>query len=128
MHLGNAALHDEEVGIVDIELDALEEVLNTLLGRLVAVEEVLGYVGKRDLRETRSSVRSDTVTNLITNLTSDCDLLEVLHPHWAPFTVGVVEDDGDACFGDACLASLVDEVLLILCTHLKGYDYHRGIH
>ena len=43
------ALHDEEVGIVDIELDALEEVLDTLLGRLVTIEEVLGYVGKCDL-------------------------------------------------------------------------------
>ena len=29
MHLGNAALHDEEVGVVDIELDALERVLDT---------------------------------------------------------------------------------------------------
>ena len=48
-HLGNAALHDEEVGIVDIELDALEEVLDTLWGRLVTVEEIPGYTRKRDL-------------------------------------------------------------------------------
>ena len=47
MHLGDTALHDEEVESVDIELDTLEEVL---LGRLVTVEEVLGYVGKPDLR------------------------------------------------------------------------------
>lgn len=47
MHLGDMALHDEEVESVDIELDTLEEVL---LGRLVTVEEVLGYVGKPDLR------------------------------------------------------------------------------
>ena len=52
---------------------------------------------------------------------SDCDLLEVLHPHQTPFTISVVEHDGDACF-----ASLVDEVLLILCTHLKGHGYHMG--
>ena len=39
MHLGNAALHDEEVGVVDIELDALEEVLDSFGGRLVTVEE-----------------------------------------------------------------------------------------
>lgn len=47
MHLGDTALHDEEVESVDIELDTLEEVL---LGRLVTVEEVLGYVGKPDLQ------------------------------------------------------------------------------
>ena len=58
---------------------------------------------------------------------SDCDLLEVLHPHWTPFTIGLVEHDGDARFGEACLASLVDEVLLILCAQLKGHDHQRAV-
>ena len=103
VYLCNTTLHDEKVWIVDVELDALEEILDTLLSRLVAVEEVLGYVGKRDL-------------------TSDRDLLEMFHTDWTSLAIGVVEDDSYACFGDACLTSLIDEVLLVLCTHLKSIN------
>jgi hypothetical protein len=35
MHFGNSAPHDEEIGVVDAELDALEEGLNCV--RFVAV-------------------------------------------------------------------------------------------
>ena len=44
----------------------------------------------------QSLVMLSAVTNLTTNLTSECDLLEVLHPHWATFMIRFVEGDGDA--------------------------------
>jgi hypothetical protein len=47
--LGDLPLHDEKVRIVDVELNGLEELLDELLRRLVAVHEVLGEVRKSDL-------------------------------------------------------------------------------
>jgi hypothetical protein len=38
--LGNPALHDEEVRVVDVELYALEQSLDSVLLGLVSVEEV----------------------------------------------------------------------------------------
>lgn len=43
-------LHDEEVGVVDVELDALEQVLHCVLRRPVPAEEVLARPVQRDLR------------------------------------------------------------------------------
>jgi hypothetical protein len=42
-------LHDEEIGIVDIQLYALEQGLNGVLLRFVAIEKVLGNIRKRNL-------------------------------------------------------------------------------
>jgi hypothetical protein len=47
--LGYTALHNQEVGIVDIQLDTLKEILNRLLSRLVPVQKVFGYVGECNL-------------------------------------------------------------------------------
>ena len=49
-HLRDTALHDEEIGVVDVQLHALEERLNGLLRRLMPVEEVLGDIGDGNLR------------------------------------------------------------------------------
>ena len=57
------------------------------------------------------------------NESDDCDLLEVLHPHWTLFTIGLVEHDGDARFGDACLALLIDEVLLRPSGNLQNTNF-----
>ena len=35
---GDAALHDEEVGVVDVELDALKDGLDDILLSLVAIQ------------------------------------------------------------------------------------------
>jgi hypothetical protein len=53
---GDSALHDEEMGIVDVKLDRLEEGLDDVLLGFVAIEEVLGYVGQRDLGIARMSI------------------------------------------------------------------------
>jgi hypothetical protein len=39
-HLGDAALHNQKVGVVDIELDALEKSLDIMLLGLVSIQEV----------------------------------------------------------------------------------------
>lgn len=54
-----------------------------------------------------------------TCLTGDGDLLAVLQPNRTFFTVGVVEDDCHAGFGDTSLTTLVDEILLVLGAHLE---------
>ena len=54
-----------------------------------------------------------------THLSSDCNLRVVLHTNRTCTAVGVVKDDGDAGFRDTGLTSLVDEILLVLRTHLE---------
>ena len=39
-HLRNTTLHDQEIRIVDIELDTLEQCLDSVLCGLVAIEKV----------------------------------------------------------------------------------------
>lgn len=53
-----------------------------------------------------------------THLSRHCDLRVVLHSRWAAFPVRIIKDDGDRCLGDAGLTTLIDEILLILGTHL----------
>lgn len=47
--LRNTTLHDQKVRIVNVELDTLEEELNRLLGRLVAIKKILGYIWEGNL-------------------------------------------------------------------------------
>ena len=54
-----------------------------------------------------------------THLSSDCNLRVVLHTNRTCTAVGVVKDDGDAGFRDTGLTSFVDEILLVLRTHLE---------
>jgi hypothetical protein len=49
-YLRDPALHDEEIWIVNIQLYTLEQGLNGVLLRFVTIEEVLGYIWKRNLR------------------------------------------------------------------------------
>lgn len=42
-------LHDEEIRVVDVELDALEQTLDLLLGRAVSTNEVFALTVDRDL-------------------------------------------------------------------------------
>lgn len=95
-------MHDEEVRVVDVQLDALEERLDGVLLGLVTVEQVLGVVRKGDL-------------------TRHGDLLAVFQTDGALLSVRVIKDDRHARFRDSCLPTFVDEVLLILSPHLlKG--------
>jgi hypothetical protein len=49
-HLGDFPLHDNEIGIIDIELDGLKQILNGLLGNFVPIEKILGHVRQRELQ------------------------------------------------------------------------------
>ena len=67
-----------------------------------------------------------------TYLSGYCDLGQRLVADWTSCAVGVVKDYGDTGFGDARLATLVDEILLVLgthllelCEHTLGYDGPR---
>lgn len=86
-HLGDLALHDEEVGVVDVQLHRLEEVLNRLKRRLVTVEQIFGHIADRDLTRHR-------------------DLGRVLKADGRFAAVLVVENNSDGCLGNACLATV----------------------
>ena len=49
VYLSDSALHDDEVGVVDVQLDGLEEGLDGCLVGLVAIDEVLCEVWHCDL-------------------------------------------------------------------------------
>ena len=49
MYLSDTPLHDQEVGVVDVELYTLKEGLHGLLRGLVAIEEVLGEIRDSNL-------------------------------------------------------------------------------
>lgn len=55
-------MHDEEVGVVDVELHALEEVLHLLLRRAMPTDEVLALTIDRDLRERARTNRQSEAT------------------------------------------------------------------
>lgn len=96
--LGDFALHNEEVGVVDVELHGLKHVLNGLERGLVAVDEVLADAAHGDLAR-------------------DGELGHVLKGHRGLGAVRVVEDDRDTGLGDAGLAALVDQVLEVARAH-----------
>lgn len=48
-HLGDTALHDHKVRVVDIELDGLKEGLNGLLRGFMSIEKIFGYIRKGNL-------------------------------------------------------------------------------
>ena len=44
-HLRDTALHNQKIGVIDIELHTLKQELNLLLGRFVSIQDVFRYVG-----------------------------------------------------------------------------------
>lgn len=85
-------MHNEEIRVVDVELHRLEKVLDRLLLRSVAIDEVFGSATQDDLPghgDLRILFKADGRFGLVT----------------------VVKNNGDACFGYTCLATLVDQVL-----------------
>ena len=51
------------------------------------------------------------------------DLCIPLKPYWTRCAVGIVEDYRDAGLGNTCLPALVDEVLLVLRSHLETGEH-----
>ncbi len=87
-------MHDQEVRVVYIELDRLEEILDRLLLRTVAIDEVFACAAEYDLARDRY-------------------LTIFFEPNGRLFLIPVVEDNCDAGFSDTGLTSFVDQVLAI---------------
>ena len=60
------------------------------------------------------------------HLSRYCYLSVVLHSRWTILPIRIVEDYRDRGLRDASLSAFVDEILLILCTHLKTRNAIRG--
>ena len=85
-------MHDQEVGIINVELHGLEQVLHCLLLGAMAVDEVF-----------RSAAKDD--------LACDGDLAIFFEAYGGLLLVSVVEDDCNRCFSDSSLTTFVDEIL-----------------
>lgn len=85
-------MHDEEVGILDIELYRLKEALNRSLLSSVSIDQILG--GSAEY-----------------NLPGDGDLGVFFEADGSFGGVSIVEDNSHAGLSDASLTTLVDEVL-----------------
>jgi len=119
-HLGNLALHNEEVGIIDVQLNGLEEGLNSGLGCLVSIAEEFRHVRKANLVHCQQGTPGGSVQVIYRS--GNCNLLGLLIA-WRTFCrVRVIEDDGYAGLGDTSLSTFVDEILLVLGTHLSMSD------
>ena len=86
-------IRDREIGVVDIELHRLKEVLNCLLLSTVTIDEVLACATKNDLAGYR-------------------DFRILLEAYRALLFVLVVENDSHARFGNSSLSALIYEILL----------------
>ena len=98
-NLGDAALHDEEVRVVDVELHAAEHARDLRRLGVVAVDEVLVRSANHDLP-------------------AHANLVKRLVAHGLLARVAVVKRDGHRRLGDACLALLVHELLQIRHAHV----------
>jgi len=85
-------LHDKEVRVIDIQLYGLEEVLDSLLLRSMAIDQVFACTPEDDLA-------------------GDRDLAMFFEADWRLLLVAVIEDNCYTGFCNARLAAFVDEVL-----------------
>mmetsp|Transcript_65002 Transcript_65002/g.164753 ORF Transcript_65002/g.164753 Transcript_65002/m.164753 type:complete len:740 (+) Transcript_65002:1548-3767(+) len=90
-HLGDTALHDQEVRVVDIEGDRVEKVLDLVLLHIVRVEQIPVAPSDHDLA-------------------GDGDLIVLLVADGAAGLLLIVEYDCHASLGDTCLTLLVDQL------------------
>ena len=56
-YLGDTALHDEKVGVVDVELDGMEQILYARRLRYMAIDEILVPPANNKLAIQMSAVR-----------------------------------------------------------------------
>jgi hypothetical protein len=87
----------------------LEEVLDGLLLRAVAVDQVFACAAENDL-------------------SSDADLRIFFESDWGLLLVAVIEDDCDACFRYSGLSALVYEVLNLQHQQIPQVDRRRSTH
>ena len=94
-------MHDQKVGVVYIELDGLEEILDRLLLRTVAIDEVFACAAKYDLARDRY-------------------LTIFFKANGRLLLIPVVEDNCNARFSNTGLASFIDQVLAIDLISAEG--------
>ena len=99
-------MHDQEVGVVYIELNRLEEILDRLLLRTVAIDEVFACAPEY-------------------NLARDRYLTIFFEANGRLFLIPIVEDNCNASFSDTGLASFVDQILVIDLVSVG--DPERGV-
>lgn len=92
-------MHNEEIGVIDIELNGLKKILHGLLLRSVAVDEVFARSAQH-------------------NLTGNADLRILFEADGRFLFIAVVEDYRDARLGDTCLSTLVYEILKFVSSWL----------
>ena len=86
-------MHNEEIGIVNVQLHRLKKILYSLLLRTVAIDQVFARASQH-------------------NLSGDADLGIFLKSNGRLLLVTVVEDDRYTGLCDSGLSTLVDEILI----------------
>jgi len=92
-------LHDEKVGVVDVELDRVEKVLDLAGLGSVAIDQVLGLSANQ-------------------NLPGDGNLAVLLVAHRGTILILVVENDSDDSLGNSSLTLLVHKLGQVASTNL----------
>ena len=85
-------MHNEEIGIVDVKLHRLEEILHRLLLGAVAIDQIFACASEDDLP-------------------GDADLRIFFESDWGFLLVAIVEDDCDTRFCYSGLSTLIDKIL-----------------
>ena len=114
-------LHDEEVGVVDIQLHRVEQVLN--FGELKKTTHQIKPRVSQFENKSQIDLRCDSIDEVFVlspdhDLPSDFDLLELLVADWACILVRIVKRDSNAGLVDSRLALLVDQFLQVADSHL----------
>lgn len=99
-------MHNQEVGVVDVELYGLEEILDCLLLSAVSVDEVFGGAAQH-------------------NLPCDANGSIFFEPDRRLLLVSVVEDYCNASFRDSGLTTFVDKILCVSVSKVQRCDAKR---
>ena len=111
------------MGVVDVQLDRMEEVLHAALLSDRAVDHVLVPPANHHLRDTqrkllRLAAQPSWCQGTVADLAGDGELRVLIVSVRRHRRVSVVEDQRDACLGHPGLALLVDELVEAPRTHL----------
>ena len=120
----DATLHDEEVGIVDVELHRPKHVLNSRVVGIVSIDKVLVTTSYHNLKHkivlqsffkrytSLISLRSFLMEPfMLLNLACDGNFIVLLITERTMFLVTVVEYNANSCLCHTSLSVLVDKLL-----------------
>lgn len=126
-HLSNSSLHNYEVGIVDVQLDGLEETEHRLLLNFMSIQYVFCDIRESDLNQQKSRMSEAFHMKPYerADLTRKGDLFAIFKPWWTGSAVGIVEHDRHTSLDHTRLTTLIDQVLLVLSSHLLVKVYRE---